>query len=267
MPKGKVLKKVRTRTPEQEAMLRQVRAYQSRMRMRVGVTNQIKAMLRQELIADDEADAMIAEIQKPMKSEEGKLMRRATKVLPSLPIWTTWLELVEGCGECLAFQLIAHIQPIGDFPTASHLWAYAGYKVDNKTGRAVVRKAGVQSNWNDELKVLGYQLVECFIKQRAPYRELYDSYKARKQAEHPEPVDSGRKNRKTGKPIMDYTKMHLHKMAIRYCFKIFLSHLWEVWRELEGLPVRGPYVIEYMGHQKLMSPWEFVKREEVAVAV
>ena len=36
--------------------------------------------------------------------------------------------------------------------------------------------------------------------------------------------------------------------ARRKMIKIFLAHLWDFWREWEGLPRRTPYVEEYGGH-------------------
>lgn len=54
---------------------------------------------------------------------------------------------------------------------------------------------------------------------------------------------------------------HLDAMALRKMTKLFLSCLWLVWREAEGLPTRDPYPIERKGHTSLISPWEMVDRE------
>lgn len=57
----------------------------------------------------------------------------------------------------------------------------------------------------------------------------------------------------------EWTLGRINNMAIRYIAKRLLSHLWEVWRELEGLPVRDPYPIEYLGHQQKDDPWKYVE--------
>lgn len=54
----------------------------------------------------------------------------------------------------------------------------------------------------------------------------------------------------------------INNMAQRYTAKMFLSHLWSVWRELEGLPVRMPYAIEYLGHETYIDPWGFADVEQ-----
>lgn len=53
--------------------------------------------------------------------------------------------------------------------------------------------------------------------------------------------------------------MRVHLAAMRKMEKIFLSHLWEQWRILEGLPVREPYAMEYLAHGSKYEASEFVK--------
>lgn len=259
------LKKVRNRTPEQEALLREVRHYQARMKMRICINNQARAMIRQGLVTEDEGDALAADLVKPMEKVENHIIHQAAKHLKDVPIWEEWLQHVRGIGSNLAVQFVALIQPIADFPNVAKLWAYAGYAV--KDGEAVRRRTGQQSRWNPDLKRLGFQAGDCFIRAGGPYRELYDRYKARETERHPEPVDKLDAKGKlvkglSGETIKLYTKGHLHNRARRYAIKIFLSHLWQAWRELEGLPCPGPYAIEILGHTTIMSPWEFVQREE-----
>lgn len=39
--------------------------------------------------------------------------------------------------------------------------------------------------------------------------------------------------------------------------KLFLSHLWQKWSEVEGIPVREPYAVEYMQHHRIDPPeWD-----------
>jgi hypothetical protein len=45
----------------------------------------------------------------------------------------------------------------------------------------------------------------------------------------------------------DATPGHRHKAAIRKMIKEFLKDLYVAWRTIEGLPVREPYMVEYLG--------------------
>jgi hypothetical protein len=53
---------------------------------------------------------------------------------------------------------------------------------------------------------------------------------------------------------------HIHSMAQRRMLQLFLDHLWVVWREALGLPLRQPYPIEYLGHSRIISPWDMVDK-------
>ena len=55
-----------------------------------------------------------------------------------------------------------------------------------------------------------------------------------------------------------WSKLHCHNDAMRWMIKIFLQHLWIVWRELEGLPTNAPWVLENMpGHTTYIPPQDF----------
>ncbi|MEK7138364.1 MAG: hypothetical protein AAB787_02530 [Patescibacteria group bacterium] len=56
---------------------------------------------------------------------------------------------------------------------------------------------------------------------------------------------------------------HVRNMAMRKMIKLFLSCLWQVWREAEGLPVTVPYSIGIQRHDEshLIKPWDMVDKE------
>lgn len=272
---GKRLEKRRNRTEEQEKLLREVRRYHIYIDSRTALVNRVHAGLRTAAIDKAQHDQIIAEHAAPLRKEADALMRRLVKTLAGRPVWEQWLRWVPGIGDNLGVQWVAYLQPIGDFPTVSHLWAYCGYDVEigaDGQGHARRRERGKQGNWVPRLRTLGYQTAESFEKMpKGPYRErLYDAYKRRDRERHPEPVVV--MNVKTGKAKKDrrgnnlkmYTDGHIRNRALRYTVKIFLSHLWQVWRELEGLPVRGPYPIEVLGHTTFYSPWSFIERPDDA---
>jgi len=183
------------------------------------------------------------------RDEEGKAkdIQHQSKEHPIYP----WLIDVRGIGPVLAGGLLALIGDIGRFDTVSKLWAYAGMHVID--GKAPKLERGKRANWNSTLRTLCWKLGESFVKAGGQYRELYDAYKKRDRAKHPEKLNSGRKSRK-GKAIWMYTDGHIHARAKRYAVKILLSHLWEYWRLFEGLAVREPYAIEVLGHTGKIEP-------------
>jgi hypothetical protein len=78
------------------------------------------------------------------------------------------------------------------------------------------------------------------LKAKSPYRLIYDKRKSLMEVKHPE-----------------YTKGHRHNDSLRIMTKIFLSHLWMKWRELDGLSVSKPYVHEVLEHTDYYAPEEF----------
>jgi len=80
------------------------------------------------------------------------------------------------------------------------------------------------------------------IRANGAYRRIYDEFKVKYEMRHPE-----------------WTKNHRHYAARRKMVKVFMSHLWERWREFEGLPTRKVYVIEKLGHTHAYEWREFVE--------
>lgn len=151
--------------------------------------------------------------------------------------------------------LIPVIRGIGAFDTVSKLWAWWGLHVID--GKAPKRSRGERINWNSALRTLAWKIGKQFVLQGERYREVYDEYKKRLSAARlpigicPEYQKCLAKMKKRKKPAC---KGHIDAMARRYAVKMFLSHLWEKWRELEGLPIRAPYVIDKLGHTTKTAP-------------
>src|SRR5258708_8365225 len=48
---------------------------------------------------------------------------------------------------------------------------------------------------------------------------------------------------------------HIHARARRYAVRMFLSHLHQVWYEIEyGRPAPRPYAVEHLGHVHVIKP-------------
>ncbi len=70
------------------------------------------------------------------------------------------------------------------------------------------------------------------------------------------------KDGKFFEPVGTIASGHVHMQAMRKMIKLFLSHLWLVWREAEGLPITEPYAYSVLGHTKhdYIGPWEMVEK-------
>jgi len=90
--------------------------------------------------------------------------------------------------------------------------------------------------FNTNLKTTAWKICSQFIKQGdETYKNIY--YKEKE------------KYLNAGVPLG-----HSHNRAMRKMVKIFLSHLWVRWREIEGLPVKLPYVIDVLKHDSYVRP-------------
>ena len=92
-------------------------------------------------------------------------------------------------------------------------------------------------DYNPFLKKMCWKLGESFVKTKGGYRKLYEDFRAKEDRDHP-----------------DFSDGRRYARAKRRTVKMFLAHLWEKWRELEGLPVRVPYAVEYGGHTDIVEP-------------
>jgi hypothetical protein len=163
-----------------------------------------------------------------------------------IPCWE-WVTSIRGLKEgSLAAQLLAQIDDIGKFATISKLWRFSvGSVIDGKVER---NKKGEVSPFNRKLKSICWLVSDQFVKQQTPmYVDLYYQEKDRQRELHPEKIVVD------GKTM--YNPGHIDNMAKRKIVKIFLSHLWVVWREIEGLPVSKPYIEQIKGHSNIIEPW------------
>ena len=55
---------------------------------------------------------------------------------------------------------------------------------------------------------------------------------------------------------------HLHMRALRIVKKLFLSHTWEMWRKVRGLPTPAPYPIEHLGHYDYIPPESVIEHDK-----
>ena len=199
--------------------------YYAIQKHRIEVGNHLSANVRSEEVPDPK----IVWLMEQMQNLEASTFATIKETVKSVPVYQEWLKGVKGIGPCFGAGLIAYIQTPERFHTISSLWTYSGYGI-NGDGTIQRRKKGEKANWNPQLKTLVWKIGNSFIKTKGAYRDLYETVRAEYDAKWPEESDGHRLN-----------------AARRKMVKIFMSHLWLVWRELEGLPVSQPYVLSHLG--------------------
>jgi len=143
---------------------------------------------------------------------------------------------VKGVGKLLAAKVAAMID-IHKANTVSALWRYCGYAVIDGSRERPVKGEKLHYNW--KLKTTCYLVGTSFLKCNSPYRLIYDQAR----------TEYANKT--------EWTKGHAHNAAMRKMIKHWLSHLWVVWREMEGLPTRPVYVDEKLGHTHISRPEDY----------
>lgn len=243
-------------------------------RGRIGMGNRVAAVVRGDSVRSSEEVSMLRKWERVMLDGEQSIDDDIIHIASQIPIIAE-IEKVKGIGTLYAAKLVAEID-ITRCGTVSALWKRCGlglgeYWVDKdkkilapKVGYRWVDRDGVkvkekvtvvpQGGWRLEkmrdrlvtgyvscysisLKTTCYNIGVSFLKASSPYRIVYDQAR---------------------KDYADrWTKSHAHEGAIRKMNKVFLSHLWEVWREMEGLPTNKIYVEEKLGHTHIYKPEDF----------
>jgi hypothetical protein len=179
-----------------------------------------------------------------------------------------WAREQYGVGPVIAAGLLAHID-ITKCDTAGNLWSYAG--LSNNPDKEW--KKGQKRPFNAALKTLCWKIGESFVKvsgnEDAFYGKIYAERKAleiqkNEAGEYADQAKAKLEKFNIGKTTDAYKSYsigklppaHIHARAKRYAVKLFLSHFWEVWREIEGLPTPEPYAIAHMGHAHKIKPRE-----------
>lgn len=168
-----------------------------------------------------------------------------------------WLLSICGIGEVLAAGLIAHID-ITKVQTAGQIQAFAGLDPTKEWNK------GEKRPFNAKLKTLCWKIGESFVKVSNNEKDVYGKiYKIRKEYEQQKNENGDYaeqaelKANKVGKNTEAYKcyskgmlpPAHIQSRAKRYAVKIFLSHLFSVWYELEhGEKPPKPYAIAILNH-------------------
>ena len=256
MPKIKPPEKISSERAEYVKVV--VRRLYDAQKLRIQSDLRLQRLVRDGIVVKEDIERTFTkttEMEAAIEHEYEKIVWREIK---GLPIVVEWLSRVKGIGPRLGGLLIANILDIGRFANVSKLHAYAGLHVVD--GKAAKRAKGQKANWNGELKTTCWKIANSFVKQKdSRFREWYERYKARiiareiangniiwKGDEHKREVAFAPKALQADPPKApknpEWTLGRVHNMALRYIVKLFLSLLWQKWRELDGLPVGSVYI-------------------------
>jgi len=203
---------------------------------RIGFSNRVSAVDRGTDVMDEQSFKLLERWLERFNMLEAELDNDIETLVEGEEI-VEYAIAVKGIGKMLAAKAICMID-IERADTVSALWRYAGYGVVD--GEREKPTKGEKLHYNARLKTTCYLIGSSFLRSNSPYRQVYDDARVFYEANRP-----------------DWTKGHQHNAATRKMIKVWLSHLWEVWRKLEGLPVRDLYVTEHLGHNHYMRPQDF----------
>ena len=204
----------------------------------------------------------IEDYAREQKRLEEQKVRILAKELKHFPLWTEWMQNVRGIGPILAGNVLGEGGPPERFASVSAYWRYFGLAVvDGRTERAV---EGEKRHFSRKLKTASWKIGESFKKIQGPYHDFYALRKAAEVARAPHrntiliarAVEQGKhrtvdaKAGDKGLPEGSVTglRAYLDRLALRWTTKVFLSHVWEKSRLLNGMPAGRPYVIEQLKH-------------------
>ena len=228
--------------------------------------------------------ASVGDVYRRQWNEERELLRELSERIARHPAWH-WLERVRGIGPSLAARLLARLE-IDRAPTPSSFWSYCGlatvvaevyrcsecgYELSLAAGRSVrsghraprsgqscagalapigegPRRVaqprptrGESAPYDREAKKLCYLIGISFVRQGDTYKRYYQDQRDRLDAAKP-----------------DWIPRRRHLTALRMTEKLFLAHLWLVWRERLGLPITAPYADTREDAVPAPRPWAMV---------
>jgi hypothetical protein len=217
---------------------------------RIRANNQIRA-----LTASGEPHESIAWLSTESRVLEESVKRALDSYSANHPVGKR-MRTVTGVGPVISAGLLAHID-ITRAPTAGAIWRYAGLDPTSEW------KKGQKRPHNASLKTLCWKLGESFVKvcnnKDAVYGKLYQERKEAEIVQNEAGAFADQAAAKLekfniGKTTDAYKAYsvgklppaHIHARAKRVAVKMFLSHLHEVWYEIEfGKKAPVPYVFEF----------------------
>ena len=204
-----------------------------------------------------------------LKKLEEMFYKGIESFVKSDPLWIQFLSKVKGIGPFMAGGLIAWFDDPARASSPSAMWKYAGLAVID--GMPDRRKAGETLSYSPKLKVHMWKIGKQFLFAKGAYYRYYLDQKEYAKNKHPTPMDISEYSQKQR---VAYYKAHpeewpdgkIHMYAYRKMLKLFLSNMWEAWREVSNLPVPKPYAESILGHKDIIHYRDMIDKVEVMKA-
>lgn len=217
------------------------------------------------LIKGGEPHEVISWVMDQSATLENQIKRALARFVKARQIGR-WMTSITGIGPVISAGLIAHID-IKLAKTCGNIWNFAGLNPGVKWEKKSKRP------WNAKLKTLcAFKLGESFVKVSNNPKDIYghiyrarkDEYEKRNDAgEYKEQAAASLTEKKFKKTTEAYKALiagrlpqaQIHARARRIAVKLFLSHLFERWYELEynERPER-PYAQAILNHGHYIEP-------------
>lgn len=211
---------------------------------RIALGNRIDAIMRGDDVVTENTERVLRRLYEHfLRLEEisDNEIKDLVSPLPIVEIMTS----VKGIGPMYAAQVVSMID-ITRVDTCSAMWQWCGLGVTD--GEADRRRKGQKITWNPTLKAtILHKIGGSFLKASSPYRAIYDEWKAKYTRRSDAETDKDKK----------LTPWHIHNRARRKMVKRWVSHLWYVWRTIEGLPTASPYAHAILGHTDYEQPEQY----------
>jgi len=222
-----------------------------------------------------ESDTLCEELQRRVQAVEDFVDETVAAAVENHPAFG-WFSRVKGVGRENIGKVISEIriQPDPEDPKkpyarhASSIHKFGGFDV-GENGKAPRIEKGKKSTFSRQLRTMSWRLATSLNRAKGKYHEYFlkekERYRKRFLDNDFKIIPSSELPTKEGKkyePKDVISAGHLDNMAKRKMIKLFLTHLFIVWRQAEGLPVDKPWVLEHGGHEHFIDPWEFVEDEK-----
>lgn len=209
-----------------------------------------------------------------LERDFAKSKRRIMRITEAHPLWET-LGGIKGFSSYMMALLMSYIKDVSRFETPSKLCVYAGIASINGIPVCKAKlneiklhyseNGGEFNGFNTRLSGRLFVLAESFIRARGFFYNYYLGIKERlvQRAINNDEVEErsdkvlimkGKKNQ----PL----KAWAHANARRRMLRTFLHIFWTEWRTLNGMEVRVPYAIDYLGHSRYVKLEDVLKVDE-----
>lgn len=198
------------------------------------------------LLADD---PLFASLWEHARASEELIENAMKQWCKEHPVWESFGSHVAGCHP-MSLAAVMSRADITRCETVSQFWAHFGFRPGQK------RTQGATLDFDPVGRTWCWRLGTNLLMAKGKFYEHYlrrKEYETKRFEGH---IVKAKKGEKV--PEGAITELHIHSRAMRHMIKLFLSMLWAVWRESEGLSVTVPYSLrEGMSHQTLFKPEDY----------